>query len=61
MNDDIFVTRKEWNPTRAEMAAYLKREVEMARDNLRSLGTNGHLFTLHSQRTLALAMVPSKP
>lgn len=48
-----------WNPTEAEMAAYKRREVEMAIQNIKSMSTEGCLSsTLHSRNTIiAAAMI----
>jgi hypothetical protein len=54
MTEEVTV-RTKWNPTSAEMDAYLKREVEMARINI---AHSGPAYTLHSQRTILLATAP---
>lgn len=59
MNDDT-LTRMKWDPSPEEFKAYLKREVEMARENIAKLrATNSQISgnTLHTQRTLLLAAI----
>ena len=53
MIDDFDIIRTTWSPTRAEMDAYMKREVEMACDTIRVYGVTA--TTLHSSTTMKKA------
>lgn len=56
-----------WNPTPEQLANYKKREIELAKHNIKSLGIQFKLFdrdviqklrqsTLHSEKTIAAAI-----
>ena len=53
----------QWNPTKKEFSVYLKREVEMAKENIAFLRDSGRplqIDTLHSSRTFSKAFAWSE-
>ena len=59
---DETLTRLDWNPSDSEMEAYLKREVELAKQNIALLKSRGYSVdgnTLHSQYVVLRAMASS--
>lgn len=55
MNDDEFISRTYWNPSKEKMAEYQTREVDMAKEKIIA-SRSKDVFTIHSTQTMVTAL-----